>query len=124
RSEENFNDGNQSRSNGFHSRNLGGNQKDNPISLEDYEPDENLVDFKSLLLYTGGDTDFLVEMINIFLEESPQNIRSLREFHEKQDWNSLGLLAHKCKSSYGAMGVKQIHALMKTIENACKNEKV
>lgn len=80
----------------------------------------SIVDFESIREYTEGDDNFMREIVNVFLLEMPGNILGLVELQKNKDWENLGLLAHKCKSSYSMMRILALQDLMGNIESLIK----
>ncbi len=65
---------------------------------------------------TGGSPELVREMIDIFISQIPEFISEMKTLHEKKDWKSLGLLAHKAKSSVAIMGMDQQAGELKQLE--------
>ncbi|HDJ33978.1 MAG TPA: Hpt domain-containing protein [Bacteroidetes bacterium] len=84
---------------------------------------ESLVNLKYLEEMTGGSRELVKEMIDIFISQIPEFIEEMRKLHKKNDWHSLGLLAHKAKSSVAIMGMEEQAAKLKKLEQLTKEEK-
>ncbi|HPY67993.1 MAG TPA: Hpt domain-containing protein [Bacteroidales bacterium] len=68
----------------------------------------------------GEDNNILSEIIDIFKEQMPQMLQEMKELFAEKDYYSLGLLAHKAKSSIAIMGMDDLAALLKTFEIEAK----
>ena len=58
----------------------------------------------------------------VFVEETPDDLRILKEQINTADFENAGLTAHKIKSSYRTLGMTKISGLLQKIELAAKNE--
>ena len=65
---------------------------------------------------SGGDTGIIEELALIFKEQSVEIYNEMRSFLESQNYKSLGLLAHKAKSSVAIMGMNELADMLKTFE--------
>lgn len=54
---------------------------------------------------TKSRTDLIVEMINVYLEETPPLIRTLKQSCTQKDWDSVAAAAHKIIPSFSIMGM-------------------
>lgn len=68
----------------------------------------------------GGDDDpgLFVELVNLFLSDTPERIRALRESLDKKDPTMLERAAHALKSSSANLGALGLSALFRDIEAA------
>lgn len=65
---------------------------------------------------SGGDPDITREIVNIFREQIVEVYDEMKSLWEKNDYKSLGLLAHKAKSSVAVMGMGDLATMLKTFE--------
>lgn len=79
-------------------------------------------DLSELEMIAEGDVGFIRETILMFLEETPQNLQSIKNFMAEGDWSSLNKLIHRMKSSCLLFGIKDIMPLMDTLEKTDKEE--
>lgn len=63
-----------------------------------------------------GDDDLLVELIDLFLEDAPTRINSMRDAIAKQDWTAVASLAHSLKGSCGSLGAMHMAELCNRLE--------
>jgi len=72
---------------------------------------------------SGGDKEILTEFAAIFRSQVFEIASEMRTLHEKDDFHSLGMLAHKAKSSVAIMGMKDLADMLKTFELEGKDGK-
>jgi HPt (histidine-containing phosphotransfer) domain-containing protein len=65
---------------------------------------------------SGGDTGIIGELVQIFREQSVEIYNEMSSFLTSQDYKSVGLLAHKAKSSVAIMGMNDLADMLKTFE--------
>ena len=59
------------------------------------------------LLRIGGQ-DFVVEMIELFLEHAPERLRAAQAAHEAEDYQALYRAAHSLKSTAANLGARRL----------------
>lgn len=67
-----------------------------------------------------GNDEFMLKIINTFINETPKNIKMLSGYAERKDWEQLQFLAHKMKPSIAFMGIKELEQPIKDIEKYAK----
>ncbi|MFY9307932.1 MAG: Hpt domain-containing protein [Bacteroidia bacterium] len=72
---------------------------------------------------SNGSNEFIVEMITVFVEQTPLEIANMEKHLAAGDWKSLRATAHKMKPSFSFMGIKELEGVIKTIEDYAANEK-
>lgn len=72
---------------------------------------------------SGGSKSLVKEMVEIFLEQVPEFTKEMKELLAKKDYQSLGLLAHKAKSSVAIMGMNELAEDLKDFEHLTKEMK-
>ena len=81
------------------------------------------VDLSYLENMSGGSKSLVKEMVQIFIDQVPEFSAEMKEFLDKKDYQSLGLLAHKAKSSVAIMGMNNLADNLKEFELLTKEEK-
>ncbi|MEO6723093.1 MAG: hypothetical protein ABIN67_22195 [Ferruginibacter sp.] len=66
---------------------------------------EKHVDLTYLNQHTRSDPALMIEMINIYLEQTPIIVKAMKEGLEKKDWKLLHAAAHKIGPSFYVMGM-------------------
>jgi len=72
--------------------------------------------------FSGGDTDFIHEMVETFLEEAPKNIEKLCQAFEAEQWEDLYRAAHQLKPNYKMLGMASQENTAIAIEKAARDE--
>ena len=62
----------------------------------------------------------LAEIVEMFIDEMPDRIASLKSEFKTSDWNELGRLAHQLKGAAGSYGFGQITTLAASLEVAIR----
>ena len=65
---------------------------------------------------SGGDPDIINEIVVIFKEQSLEIYKEMTALLSVKNYASLGLLAHKAKSSVAIMGMTKLAEMLKTFE--------
>jgi len=68
----------------------------------------------------GGDEAFLIELIQTFLEDAPQDLTRMRQALESQDAALLRRAAHSLKSNSAEFGASALHQMCKQMEKMGK----
>ncbi len=69
---------------------------------------------------SAGNKDLVLEMIDIFKSQVDEFKRDMEDLFIKKEYLLLGKLAHKAKSSISIMGLDDLAADLKTLENNAK----
>lgn len=85
---------------------------------------EKLYDLTYLEKFSQGSTQFMKEMVQMFLEHNPKKIRDLETSLEEENWAKMQDTAHQMKSTLGTLGMLQQQALAKQIEEDIRNKKL
>ena len=90
-----------------------------PSRLPAPEPDGAVLDpaaLENLLAVVGGEFDYLVELIDSFLEEAPQLLTDLQAFVEEGDVAGVHRVGHSLKSNGADFGATTFSNLCKELE--------
>jgi len=68
----------------------------------------------------GGDKEFLKEVLNIFINDYPAKLSSLKEAVAKKDFKTIVELAHALKGAAANLGLSSIQELLCQLEYAGK----
>jgi HPt (histidine-containing phosphotransfer) domain-containing protein len=74
-------------------------------------------DLSYLREMSGGNTDLVLEMINIFREQVAEFSKEMEHHLVSREYELLGKLAHKAKSSVSIMGLQDLANELKNLEN-------
>jgi HPt (histidine-containing phosphotransfer) domain-containing protein len=72
---------------------------------------------------SGGDKEITIELVGIFRAQVVEIVDEMKSLHAKDDFFSLGMLAHKAKSSVAIMGMADLTLMLKTFELEGKSGK-
>lgn len=88
-------------------------------SLTDTPP---LFNLHYLLEMSGGDQDFVREIIQTFWAQMPPLLAQIQQSAQQQDWDNCGKIAHQIKPSLHLMGLQKAGLLARQIEQMGKEE--
>ena len=69
---------------------------------------------------SAGNKDLMLEMITIFKQQVAEFVLEMNKLYTNKEFESLGKLAHKAKSSISIMGLADLAKELKTFENSAK----
>lgn len=70
----------------------------------------------------GNDT-FIIEMIELFLNKTPEALEEMEACFQKQNWQELRALAHKIKPSFGYFGLPELQTQLAEVEALSESQK-
>jgi len=86
---------------------------------------QNKPEFKIDLTYlrdvASGSNEFMVEMIDLFLEQTPAYFEQLNQFISEENWAKVAEIAHKIKPTLAFMGADAAKDSMAEIETSARN---
>jgi len=85
-------------------------------------PVQTLITYSYLNDISGGDMDFQRDIVITFLEEMVGEMDRMRQALAKEDWETLGNVAHKMKAPIGMICVEVMRGLVLKIENNSKDQ--
>jgi HPt (histidine-containing phosphotransfer) domain-containing protein len=85
--------------------------------------DYRFINMEYLDSVSGGDPGIINEIVLIFKDQVVEMYNEMRSLLEEKKYTSLGLLAHKAKSSVAIMGMKELADMLKTFELQAKEGK-
>jgi HPt (histidine-containing phosphotransfer) domain-containing protein len=77
-------------------------------------------DLSYLKEMSAGNKELVLEMIDIFKSQVEEFKRDMLDLYSKKEYQLLGKLAHKAKSSISIMGLSDLANDLKTLENNAK----
>lgn len=80
------------------------------------------IDLTYLREVASGNTEFMIEMIDIFLEQTPTFVDDLTKAIEVKDWKKMSELSHKIKPTLAFIGVDSGRQVMEEIEKDARNQ--
>ena len=85
--------------------------------------DYKFINTEYLLSVSGGDLNIIKEIVSIFREQVVEMFEEMKSLLADNNYTSLGLLAHKAKSSVAIMGMDDLATMLKTFELQAKDGK-
>ena len=78
-------------------------------------------DLSLLLEIADGSNEFIIDSIEMFLQQTPESLQQVTDAISAQDWLTAGAAAHKMKSTLGFFGMLNSQALIQQVELSCKS---
>jgi len=78
------------------------------------------IDLSYLNDIAGGSEEFMIDMIDIFIEQTPLYFEQLEQAVNTSDWKSVGDVAHKIKPTLAFMGINEAKDIMAEIERKAR----
>ncbi|MES3019417.1 MAG: Hpt domain-containing protein [Bacteroidota bacterium] len=79
------------------------------------------IDLTYLRDVSSGSNEFMIEMIELFLEQTPVYFEQLRQFIAEENWAKVAEIAHKIKPTLAFMGADSAREIMSEIETSARN---
>ncbi len=79
------------------------------------------IDLSYLEDITGGDKEMMIEMLDLFIEDIPDQIGIIKKLAEEKDLKKLGSEAHKLKPTLQYVGFFEMFELIKELEVLSKS---
>lgn len=70
---------------------------------------------------SAGDAEIIKEIVELFTEQVVEVYDEMKSLYAAKDYQHLGLLAHKVKSSVSIMGMNDLANMLKTFELQAKD---
>jgi HPt (histidine-containing phosphotransfer) domain-containing protein len=80
-------------------------------------------DLTYLIKMTDGDYELILEIIDIFVVQVETFWNEMQDLYDKKNYDALGKLAHKAKSSVAILGMNPVSKKLKKLEILCQEEK-
>lgn len=78
------------------------------------------IDLSFLYEIADGSDEFIVESIDMFMQQTPQLLVEIGQGIETQNWSATGAAAHKLKPNLGFFGMHLLQGMMQEIEVMAK----
>jgi HPt (histidine-containing phosphotransfer) domain-containing protein len=82
-----------------------------------------ITDLNYLKTMSGGDSNFIQEMVELFREQIEEYKRDMPALLRSNDHGALSKMAHKAKSSVAVMGMAEVADQLKELEILAKESK-
>ena len=84
---------------------------------------EFTLDLSYLDEVSGGNKEFIVEMIDMFVAQTPAQVSQLVQAIENGDYKSIASLAHKIKPTLAFVGVEEIRLAFAEAESSAREQR-
>lgn len=74
-----------------------------------------------LLNLMDNNSEIVLEVLEMFKREVPKDMANLEQHLQNKDWEKLGTVAHKLKSSVGNLGLTQVRDWFLFLEQSGKS---
>jgi HPt (histidine-containing phosphotransfer) domain-containing protein len=81
------------------------------------------VDLSYLKDVASGSDEFMIDMIDLFLDQTPAYFEQLEQFIAEENWSKVADIAHKIKPTLAFMGVDSARESMAEVEQNARNLK-
>jgi HPt (histidine-containing phosphotransfer) domain-containing protein len=98
------------------------NKVDSTESTSNESHGESLYDLTMVRTVSGGDEAFIKKMIQLFIETVPPSLADLKEAEGQQQWERVGKVAHKLKSTIDSMGIISLREDIRAVETNGKQQ--
>ncbi|MFT3681512.1 MAG: Hpt domain-containing protein [Ferruginibacter sp.] len=82
----------------------------------------NLYDISDIQTISRGNNDFVLKMLKMFVDFTPNNIAEMREKYATRDLTGMGELAHSIKPTIDSMGILSLKDTIRAIEKMGKEK--
>lgn len=79
-----------------------------------------IIDLTYLEQVSKGNKKFMLEMVDLFIQKTPDSIKNIRHTFDEQDWLTLASAVHKIKPTYAFMGIEKAKKLIPDLEKKIK----
>jgi HPt (histidine-containing phosphotransfer) domain-containing protein len=79
------------------------------------------IDLTYLRDVSSGSNEFMIEMIDLFLDQTPAYFDQLNDLISEENWPKVAELAHKIKPTLAFMGADSAKERMAEIETSARN---
>ena len=79
------------------------------------------IDLSYLKDVASGSDEFMIDMIDLFLDQTPTYFEQLEQFINEESWSKVADIAHKIKPTLAFMGVDSARESMAEIEQNARN---
>jgi len=83
---------------------------------------ETVIDLEYIRTFSAGDHEFVKEMVELYIEKIPQEIKALETAVEEKNWHGAYRATHDLKSSTSFIGMKYLLEDVLELEQCTKFE--
>ncbi len=79
------------------------------------------IDKETILTYLGDDIEYIRSIFELFLEQTPKELESIKSLSENGSWEEAGKVAHKIKPTFIMVGFPKYESILKEFELNAKS---
>ena len=79
------------------------------------------IDLSYLVDITGGDNEMMIEMLDLFIEDIPEQISIIKTLASEKHLSKLGSETHKLKPTLQYVGLIEMFEIIKELEKLAKS---
>lgn len=83
-----------------------------------------MINLENLRVLSRNNDDFIREILEVYLTNTPRDIESMRAALSNEDWQTVRYFAHKLKSSSFTIGFIEAHGIFQQIEYAIRDNPI
>ena len=84
--------------------------------------DNIIIDLTYLKEVASENVEFMVDMIDLFVAQTPGYVEDLKKAIEQKDWEKIAQTSHKLKPTFTFMGIEVGRELMSSIEQRAREK--
>ncbi|MEO6231975.1 MAG: PAS domain S-box protein [Ferruginibacter sp.] len=81
----------------------------------------DLYDLSGIRTISRGNEEFVLKMVNMFIEQTPQQVNEMESSYHLSAYNAMGAIAHKLKPNIDNMGIVSLKDAIRQIEKIGKS---
>jgi HPt (histidine-containing phosphotransfer) domain-containing protein len=89
---------------------------ENPSIRKEPVLPEHQINLTYLKQIAEGNDSFIIEMIEMFLNKTPQALEKLNSSYHEKNWDEMKQIAHRIKPSFGYIGLPDTQKMLAEIE--------
>ncbi len=82
----------------------------------------NVTDLTYLKQISNGDDHFIKEMIEVYIQQTPEAISNLEKYLKNKDWKMVRSVTHKIKPSFSFFGLTDLSEIANSIDEYCEKQ--
>ncbi len=85
-------------------------------------PKQNKFNLSHVEKASLGDQAFMAQLLNLFLDSTPESVGKMQSAAREENWDALGALAHKNRSIFTTLGLEDLTNQLERIETFSRGE--
>ncbi len=83
---------------------------------------ENVCNLTMLQHLAKGKTDFLIKLLQLFVDQVPQQVQQMQVGAQQADWQTVSSLAHQLKANFDTIGIACLHQPIRELESNARQQ--